>query len=151
MSNPVHLSAFPLSAVFAVLLGATSAQADIKSDALRIGVVTDVSGMFATAMGPGSVEAARMAAEEFGGAIDGKPIVILQADTQNKPDVASSIVREWFDRDHVQAVADGGSSSTALAIQELARAKQRVFLISGAGAEQLDRLRLRADQRAVDA
>ncbi len=137
MSNPVHLSAFPLSAVFAVLLGATSAQADIKSDAIRIGVVTDVSGMFATAMGPGSVEAARMAAEEFGGAIDGKPIVILQADTQNKPDVASSIVREWFDRDHVQAVADGGSSSTALAIQELARAKQRVFLISGAGAEQL--------------
>ena len=137
MSNPIRRAAFRLPAVFAVLLGAASAQAEIKSDAIRIGVVTDMSGMFATAMGPGSVEAARMAAEEFGGAIDGKPIVILQADTQNKPDVASSIVREWFDRDHVQTVADGGSSSTALAIQAVAREKGRVFLISGAGAEEL--------------
>ena len=137
MSNPIRRAAFRLPAVFAVLLGAASAQAEIKSDAIRIGVVTDMSGVFATAMGPGSVEAARMAAEEFGGAIDGKPIVILQADHQNKPDVASSIVREWFDRDGAQAVADGGSSAAALAIQELARAKGRVFLISGAGAEEL--------------
>jgi branched-chain amino acid transport system substrate-binding protein len=137
MSNPIRRAAFRLPAVFAVLLGAASAQAEIKSDAIRIGVVTDMSGVFATAMGPGSVEAARMAAEEFGGAIDGKPIVILQADHQNKPDVASAIVREWFDRGGVQAVADGGSSAAALAIQELARAKGRVFLISGAGAEEL--------------
>ena len=137
MSNPVRGSAFLTSAVVAVSLGTASAEAEIKSDAIRIGVVTDMSSMFATAMGPGSVEAAQMAADEFGGAINGKPIVILKADHQNKPDVASAIVREWFDRQGVQAVADGGSSAAALAIQQLARAEGRVFLISGAGAEDL--------------
>ena len=121
--------------VFAV--AASGASAEIKSDAIRIGVLTDMNGVFATAMGPGSVEAARMAAEEFGGAINGKPIEILQADHQNKPDIASSIARRWFERDNVQAIADGGSSGAALAIQELVRTNGRVFLISGAGANEL--------------
>jgi branched-chain amino acid transport system substrate-binding protein len=137
MGNPIRHSAFLTSAAVIVSLGTASAEAEIKSDAIKIGVVTDMSAMFATAMGPGSVEAAKMAAEEFGGAINGKPIVILKADHQNKPDVASAIVREWFDREGVQAVADGGSSAAALAIQQLARAEGRVFLISGAGAEDL--------------
>ena len=96
-----------------------------------------MNGVFATAMGPGSVEAARMAAEDFGGSINGKPIEILQADHQNKPDIASSLARKWFDRDNVQAIADGGSSGAALAVQELVRANGRVFLISGAGANEL--------------
>jgi ABC-type branched-subunit amino acid transport system substrate-binding protein len=122
MSNPIRRAASRLPAVLAVLLGTASAHAEIKSDAIRIGVLTDMSGVFATAMGPGSVEAARMAAEEFGGAINGKPIQILQADHQNKPDVASSIAREWFDRDGVQAIADGGSSAAALGVQEVVRA-----------------------------
>jgi len=137
MSNPIRRTASRLPAVLAILLGTAAAHAEIKSDAIRVGVLTDMSGVFATAMGPGSVEAARMAAEEFGGAINGKPIHILQADHQNKPDVASSVAREWFDRESVQAIADGGASAAALAVQELARAKQRVFLISGAGAEEL--------------
>ena len=152
MSNPIRRAAFRQPAVLAVLLGAAaSAQAEIKSDAIRIGVVTDMSGVFATAMGPGSVEAARMAAEDFGGAINGKPIVILQADHQNKPDVASAIVREWFDRDGVQAVADGGSSAAALAIQEVTRAKGRRVSHLGRRRRGADRFRVRADQRAVDA
>jgi ABC-type branched-subunit amino acid transport system substrate-binding protein len=88
-------------------------------------------------MGSGSVEAARMAAEDFGGSINGKPIEILQADHQNKPDIASSLARKWFDRDNVQAIADGGSSGAALAVQELVRANGRVFLVSGAGANEL--------------
>jgi len=121
---------------FAVALAAP-ARAEIKGDAIRIGVLTDMTGAFATAMGPGSVEAARMAAEEFGNAINGKPIVILQADHQNKPDIASAIARQWFDRDGVQAIADGGTSAAALAVQDLVRANGRVFLISGAGAEEL--------------
>ncbi|RYY07541.1 MAG: adenine glycosylase, partial [Alphaproteobacteria bacterium] len=70
----------------AALLMAGPVRAEIKGDAIRIGVLSDMSGPFATAMGPGSVLAAQMAAEEFGGAIDGKPIRILQADHQNKPD-----------------------------------------------------------------
>ena len=79
--------------LLAVILSASSAQAEIKGDAIRIGVLTDMNGVFATAMGAGSVEAARMAAEEFGGKINGKPIEILQADHQNKQDLAASLAR----------------------------------------------------------
>ncbi|MEW6640353.1 MAG: ABC transporter substrate-binding protein [Pseudomonadota bacterium] len=121
----------------ALLLAGTAARADIKGDIIRIGVLTDMNGVFATAMGPGSVEAARMAAEEFGGVINGKRIEILQADHQNKPDLATTIARQWFDRDGVQAIADGGSSGAALAVQELVRTNGRIFLVSGAGANQL--------------
>ena len=116
---------------------AASAQAEIKADAIRIGVLTDMSGPFASAMGPGSVEAAKMAAEEFGGSIHGKPIQILQADHQNKPDLASSLARQWFDRDGVLAIADGGTSAAALAVQDVVRANNRIFLVSGAGAADL--------------
>ena len=139
MNNPIRWAASRLSMAAAMVLIFTtaSAQAEIKGDAIRIGVLTDMSGAFATAMGPGSVEAARMAAEEFGGAIDGKPIQILQADHQNKPDIASGIARQWFDREGVQAIADGGTSAASLAVQDLVRANHRVFLISGAGAGNL--------------
>jgi branched-chain amino acid transport system substrate-binding protein len=123
--------------LLAILLAASPARAEIKGEAIRIGVLTDMNGIFATAMGAGSVEAARMAAEEFGGNINGKPIEILQADHQNKPDIATSLARKWFDRDGVQAIADGGSSGSALAVQELVRANGKIFLISGAGANQL--------------
>lgn len=123
--------------LLAIMLAASPARAEIKGDAIRIGVLTDMNGVFATAMGTGSVEAARMAVEEFGGKINGKPIEILQADHQNKPDIATSLARKWFDRDGVQAIADGGSSGTALAVQELVRTNGKIFLISGAGANQL--------------
>lgn len=125
------------ASVMAIILFAGSAAAEIKGEAVRVGVLTDMNGVFATAMGSGSVEAARMAAEDFGGSINGKPIEILQADHQNKPDIASSLARKWFDRDNVQAIADGGSSGAALAVQELVRANGRVFLVSGAGANEL--------------
>ncbi|WP_315838456.1 ABC transporter substrate-binding protein [Bradyrhizobium prioriisuperbiae] len=125
------------AALSALLLAGTTAQAQIKGEAIRIGVLTDMNGMFATAMGPGSVEAARMAAEEFGGSINGKRIEILQADHQNKPDLATSLARQWFDREGVQAIADGGSSGAALAVQELVRGNGKIFLILGAGANQL--------------
>ncbi|MGJ4882320.1 ABC transporter substrate-binding protein [Bradyrhizobium sp. HKCCYLRH3097] len=120
-----------------LLLAGSSAQAEIKGGAIRIGVLTDMTGIFATAMGPGSVEAARMAAEEFGGKINGRPIEILQADHQNKPDIAVAIARRWFEQDGVQAIADGGSSGAALGVQELVRSNGKIFLISGAGANQL--------------
>ena len=126
-----------LACAVALTVAAGTASAEIKGDAIRIGVLTDMNGVFATAMGPGSVEAARMAAEEFGGKINGKPIDILQADHQNKPDIAASLARSWFERDGVQAIADGGSSGAALAVQELVRGNGKIFLISGAGANQL--------------
>ena len=113
------------------------ARAEIKGETIRIGVLTDMTGPFATAMGPGSVAAAQMAADSFGGQIDGRKIEILQADHQNKPDVASSIARAWFARDGVQMIADGGTSAAALAVQQVARDNNRVFLISGAGVADL--------------
>lgn len=132
--STTHALALAIAATLATPL---AAQAQIKGDAIRIGVLTDMNGIFATAMGPGSVEAAKMAAEEFGGEIGGKKIEILQADHQNKPDVAANLARQWFERDGVQAIADGGSSGAALAVQELVRANKHVFLISGAGANQI--------------
>ena len=137
MSKSRHRATARLSVALATVLAAGAAQAEIKGDAIRIGVLTDMTGPFATAMGGGSVEAARMAAEDFGSSINGKPIQILQADHQNKPDLASGIARQWFDREGVQAIADGGSSAAALAVQDLVRANGRVFLVSGAGAEEL--------------
>lgn len=128
-------SAFSL--LVALIFTSSAAQAEIQGDAIRIGVLTDMNGVFATAMGPGSVEAARMAADEFDGKINGKPIEILQADHQNKPDIAASLARRWFEHDGVQAIADGGSSGAALAVQELVRGNGKIFLISGAGANQL--------------
>ena len=128
---------FTTTLLFSLILAGTTAHAEIKGDAIRIGVLTDMNGVFATAMGPGSVEAARMAAEEFGGKINGKPIEILQADHENKPDIAASLARKWFEHDGVQAIADGGSSGAALAVQELVRSNGKIFLISGAGANQL--------------
>jgi len=127
-----------LAATLAVTLAAApGVRAEIKADVIRIGVLSDMSGPFATAMGPGSVTAARMAAAEFGNAIKGHAIEILQADHQNKPDIASTIARQWFDRDGVQAIADGGTSAAALAVQELVRGNSRIFLISGAGVADL--------------
>jgi ABC-type branched-subunit amino acid transport system substrate-binding protein len=125
-----------LNLLLALILTGSAAHAEIKSDTIRIGVLTDMNGVFATAMGPGSVEAAWMAAEEFGGKINGKPIEILQADHQNKSDIAASLARKWLN-DGVQAIADGGSSGAALAVQELVRGNGKIFLISGAGANQL--------------
>jgi ABC-type branched-subunit amino acid transport system substrate-binding protein len=76
-------------------------------------------------------------ADAFGGKINGKPIEILQADHENRPDIAASLARKWFEHDGVQAIADRGSSGAALAVQELVRSNGKIFLISGAGANQL--------------
>ncbi len=127
------------AAVVSLILGllASPARSEGAGASIRIGVLTDMSGVFATAMGPGSVVAARMAVEEFGGQIDGTPIEILQADHQNKPDVGSTIARKWFDVDRVDAIADGGTSAVALAVQNVVRLNGKVLLISAGGAEEL--------------
>jgi ABC-type branched-subunit amino acid transport system substrate-binding protein len=125
-----------LTLLLALILTGSVAHAEIKGDAIHIGVLTDMNGIFATAMGPGSVEAARMAADEFGGKINGKPIEILQADHQNKPDLAASLARKWFN-DGVQTIADGGSSGAVRRAGARAQQWQNFFLISGAGANQL--------------
>src|SRR5260370_42464137 len=96
-----------------------------------------MSGLYADIGGPGSVEAARMAIADFGGSVNGKKIELISADHQNKPDVGSAIATEWFGNDGVDAIVDVPTSSVALAVQEVARNKSKVFLISGAAASDL--------------
>jgi ABC-type branched-subunit amino acid transport system substrate-binding protein len=127
-----------LPALLALLLATTTAApAEIRGDAIRIGVLNDMSGIYAGNGGPGSVVAAKLAAEDFGGAIDGKPIVIMQADDQNKPDIGAGLAREWFDRQGVLAVADLVPSPVALAVEDLVRQNHKIALISGASAESM--------------
>jgi branched-chain amino acid transport system substrate-binding protein len=116
----------------AALCAMPSAQAQISDNTVRIGVLNDMSGPYKDLAGPGSVLAAQMAVEDFGGKVLGASIEIVSADHQNKPDVGSGIARKWFDVDKVDAIADVPTSSVGMTVQEVSREKQKIFLISGA-------------------
>jgi branched-chain amino acid transport system substrate-binding protein len=129
-----------LIATVATLLvnGAAAAQtAAISDDVVRIGVLTDMSGQFSHESGEGAVTAVKMAVEDFGGKVLGKPIEVLVADHQNKPDTASALARKWFDVDHVDMVANLINSSIALTVSGLAREKNRIAIINGSGSSRL--------------
>jgi branched-chain amino acid transport system substrate-binding protein len=121
----------------AALSISAAAQAQISGDVVKIGVMNDMSGLYADITGPGSAEAARMAVADFGGNVNGKKIEIVTADHQNKPDIGGAIARQWYDNDGVDVIVDVPTSSVALAVQDLARSKQKAFLISGAAASDL--------------
>ena len=97
---------------------------------VKIGVLSDMSGFVADISGAGSVLAARMAADDFGGSVLGRPVEIVSADHQNRPDVGAQVVRNWLDVDGVDAVVDVPTSSVGLAVQEVTRTKRRMFLNS---------------------
>jgi branched-chain amino acid transport system substrate-binding protein len=122
-----------LSAVFA----SSSAFAQYTDGVIKIGVMNDMSGTYSDLSGQGSVTAARMAVEDFGAAAKGLKVEIVGADHQNKPDVGSNVVRSWIDRDQVDVIVDVPTSSVALAVNEIVRDKNKVFLVSGAGASDL--------------
>jgi branched-chain amino acid transport system substrate-binding protein len=103
----------------------------------RVGVLNDQSGLYADIAGPGAVEAARMAVEDFRPETKGFRVEVLAGDHQNKPDIGAGIVRRWFDLDAVDVVADVPTSSVALAVSEVARDKNKVFLITSAGTSDL--------------
>jgi branched-chain amino acid transport system substrate-binding protein len=100
------------------------------ADTLKIGVLTDMSGPYADVVGEGTVVATKLAVEDMGGKVLGMPIEVISADTQNKPDVASTLARKWLDDEHVDVLVGGSSSAAGLAIQEVAREKQHIFLIT---------------------
>jgi branched-chain amino acid transport system substrate-binding protein len=118
-------------------LGAAAAQAQISDGVIKIGVMNDMSGLYADLTGPGSVVAARMAVEDFGAAAKGMKVEIVSADHQNKPDVGSTIARTWFDVDKVDAIADVPTSSVGLAVNQITREKGRVLLNSGTASSDL--------------
>ena len=105
-------------------------QAQTSSTPVRIGLLSDVSGPYRHVGGPGSKLAVEMAVADFGGSVLGRPIEVLQADDQNKADVAGALAREWIDDRGVNVLADGAASSAGLAIQQITREKKRIFLMS---------------------
>jgi branched-chain amino acid transport system substrate-binding protein len=120
-------------AALAIAYGCASAQAQYTDGTIKIGVMNDMSGHY----GSGSVVAARMAVEDFGAAAKGLKVEIVGADHQNKPDVGSNIVRTWIDVDKVDLIVDVPTSSVALAVSEIVKDKNKVFLVSGAAASDL--------------
>src|SRR6266436_7681808 len=121
----------------ALLALAAPAGAEISGDVVKLGVLNDMSSLYADISGAGSVEAARMAIADFGGTVNGKKIELVSADHQNKPDIGSAIATQWFDNDGVDAIVDVPTSSVALSVQQIARSKGKVFLISGAASSDL--------------
>jgi branched-chain amino acid transport system substrate-binding protein len=122
-------------AALALTLAATAALAG--SDAVRIGVLTDMSGPYSDNLGPGAVLAARMAVDEVGGKVAGKRIELLVADHQNKPDVGVSIIRKWFDVDHIDAITEMGNSAVALAARDIVEQRRKPALVVGAASTDL--------------
>ncbi|WP_119420818.1 ABC transporter substrate-binding protein [Desertibaculum subflavum] len=126
-----------MSAAAMVALLAAPAAAQVSDDVVKLGVMNDQSGLYADITGPGSVVAARMAVEDFGGKVLGKPIEVVFADHQNKPDIGVNVARQWIDTQQVDAMVDVPTSSVALAVQEVTRQKNRVFLMSGPASSDL--------------
>ena len=126
--------------IFAVCLLLAFAAAALPAraaDSFAIGVMNDQSGPYADLAGPGSVEMARMAIADFGGSVLGKPIELLVADHQNKVNVGLSIARQWYDERGVKAIFDITNSGVALAIQDLARARDRIVIFNSASSSDL--------------
>ena len=118
------LAAF--AAVFALIGGAAAAQ----EAPVKIGVLSDMNSLYADIVGEGSVVGARLAAEDAGPVL-GQPVQVIVGDHQNKADVGSTIVRQWYDTGGVDMVADGGSSAVALAVEEVSREKHKIVLFNG--------------------
>jgi branched-chain amino acid transport system substrate-binding protein len=119
---------FALAAALALAAGGAHAQ--ISDGVVKIGVMNDQSGTYADLAGPGSVVAARMAVEDFGAAKKGIKVEIVVADHQNKPEVGSSIARQWFDVDKVDVIVDVPTSSVVLAVNQVAKEKNKVMIVS---------------------
>jgi len=105
----------------------------ISDQVVRIGLIEDMSGVYADITGMGAVTAAKMAVAEFGGSVLGMPIEIVSADHQNKADIGGAIARKWFDEDGVDAILDVASSSPALAALEVAKQKEKLIVLSSPG------------------
>jgi branched-chain amino acid transport system substrate-binding protein len=128
------------TAMFGALLSAavtSSATAQISDDKVKIGLLGDQSGMSADVAGKGAIVAARLAVQDFGGTVRGKPIEIVDADTFGKPDVASAIARRWFDVEQVDAVTDLPFTSVAMAVVEVAKAADRTAMVASAASSDL--------------
>src|SRR5450432_3551566 len=111
--------------------------AKISGDVVKIAVLTEMSGLYSDIGGQGSVTAAQLAIDDFGGMVLGKPIELVYADHQNKADIAATKAREWFENEKVDAILDVAASATALAALEVAKSKNKIIVFNGPGATRL--------------
>ena len=126
-----------VAAALATAATFAQAQGKLSDDVLKIGVLTDMSGIYADYGGQGAVVAAKMAVKDFGGSMFGKPIEVVNADHQNKPDVAKNVTQQWFDRDKVDATFENLNSGVALAVQGLGKEKNKITVSTGAASARL--------------
>ena len=122
----------------AVTAGAAAAPPGaISDDIVRLGLILDMSGVYADVTGKGSATAAQMAIDDFGGTVLGKKIDLLVVDHQNKADIAAAKARQWYDTEQVDAIMDVAGSAPALAVLEVAREKKKIVVYSGPGTERI--------------
>jgi branched-chain amino acid transport system substrate-binding protein len=134
----VRLTALAVALSAVMGWGSAAAQTpSISDDVVKIGVLTDMSGQFSHESGEGAVTAVRMAIEDFGGKVLGKPIELVVADHQNKPDIALGIARKWYEVEKVDMIANLINSSIALGVDQLAKEKDRIAIVNGSGASRL--------------
>jgi branched-chain amino acid transport system substrate-binding protein len=122
-----------LAALSLAILVSTAALAQVSDDIVKIGVLTDMNGLGSTPTGQGSVTAAQMAVDDFGGKVLGKPISVIVGDHQLKPDIGAGIARRWYDVDQVDVILDVPVSSVGLAVQHIANEKKRLFITHSTG------------------
>ncbi|MDE2427400.1 MAG: ABC transporter substrate-binding protein [Burkholderiales bacterium] len=135
MKTKFKVASLAVSAALFAMTGAAHAQ--VSGDTVKIGFITDMSGLYSDIDGPGGVEAIKMAIADFGGKVLGKKIELVTADHQNKADIAAGRAREWFDRDGVDMLIGGTNSGTNLAMSKIALEKKKPFLSIGAGSARL--------------
>jgi branched-chain amino acid transport system substrate-binding protein len=128
---------FVSHAVASLLVVGLATSATAGGGVLRIGVLNDQSGVFSDSTGTGATLSARMAAEDFGGKSAGMPIEVIAADHQNKPDIGAGIARRWFDVENVDVIVDLGNSAVALAVNDIARDRNKAILVSAGGSTAL--------------
>ncbi|HEU5275601.1 MAG TPA: ABC transporter substrate-binding protein, partial [Xanthobacteraceae bacterium] len=127
-ARTVGAAALVLSAI-----ASHAALAQVSDNAVKIGVLTDMSGPASDATGPGSLAAAQMAVEDFGGKVLGAPISVISADSQLKPDIGAGIARRWYDTEGVDLIVDVPVSAVGLAVQRVANEKHKLFIAHSTG------------------
>jgi len=137
MKGRVNSGLIAAATILTVSVGAGAQTVTISDDVVKIGVLTDMSGQFSHESGEGAVTAIKMAVEDFGGKILGRPIQVVVADHQNKPDTASALARKWFDVEKVDMIGNLINSSIALTVSGLAKDKNRIAIINGSGSSRL--------------
>src|SRR6195952_5168119 len=130
----ISIRKISMLAAVAAALSSSPSPAQVSDDVVKIGVLTDMNGPASTPTGQGSVTAAQMAVDDFGGKVLGKPITVIVGDHQLKADIGAGIARRWYDTEQIDLIVDVPVSAVGLAVQNVANEKKRMFITHSTGA-----------------